>query len=164
MPDNRKKNNGKKGTSPIDPNFAHVQPQAVEIERVVLGALMVDSDAFSVVSELLKPETFYEPRHQKIYEAIRNMNMDERPVDIMTLNDELSKMGEIDKVGGVDYLMEISSQVASAAHVESHARILAEKYMIGTDVEKEGTRFDTNIKDTTQTVIGEQPDCSRQTA
>ena len=129
MPDNRKKNNGKKGTSPIDPNFAHVQPQAVEIERVVLGALMVDSDAFSVVSELLKPETFYEPRHQKIYEAIRNMNMDERPVDIMTLNDELSKMGEIDKVGGVDYLMEISSQVASAAHVESHARILAEKYM-----------------------------------
>ena len=129
MPDNRKKNNGKKGTSPIDPNFAHVQPQAVEIERVVLGALMVDSDAFSVVSELLKPETFYEPRHQKIYEAIRNMNMDERPVDIMTLNDELSKMGEIDKVGGVDYLMENSSQVASAAHVESHARILAEKYM-----------------------------------
>ena len=129
MPDNRKKNNEKKGTSPIDPNFAHVQPQAVEIERVVLGALMVDSDAFSVVSELLKPETFYEPRHQKIYEAIRNMNMDERPVDIMTLNDELSKMGEIDKVGGVDYLMEISSQVASAAHVESHARILAEKYM-----------------------------------
>ena len=129
MPDNRKKNIGKKGTSPIDPNFAHVQPQAVEIERVVLGALMVDSDAFSVVSELLKPETFYEPRHQKIYEAIRNMNMDERPVDIMTLNDELSKMGEIDKVGGVDYLMEISSQVASAAHVESHARILAEKYM-----------------------------------
>ena len=129
MPDNRKKNNGKKGTSPIDPNFAHVQPQAVDIERVVLGALMVDSDAFSVVSELLKPETFYEPRHQKIYEAIRNMNMDERPVDIMTLNDELSKMGEIDKVGGVDYLMEISSQVASAAHVKSHARILAEKYM-----------------------------------
>lgn len=129
MPDNRQRNNGKKGASPIDSNFAHVQPQAVEIERVVLGALMVDSDAFSVVSELLKPETFYEPRHQKIYEAIRNMNMDERPVDIMTLNDELSKMGEIDKVGGVDYLMEISSQVASAAHVESHARILAEKYM-----------------------------------
>ena len=129
MSDNRQRNNGKKGASPIDSNFAHVQPQAVEIERVVLGALMVDSDAFSVVSELLKPETFYEPRHQKIYEAIRNMNMDERPVDIMTLNDELSKMGEIDKVGGVDYLMEISSQVASAAHVESHARILAEKYM-----------------------------------
>lgn len=76
MPENRK-NNGKRNAAPIDPNFAHVQPQAIELERVVLGALMVDSDAFSMVSEILKPETFYEPRHQKIYEAIRNMNMDE---------------------------------------------------------------------------------------
>ena len=128
MPDNRN-NKGKRNASAIDPNFAHVQPQAVDLERVVLGALMVDSDAFSIVSEILRPETFYEPRHQKIYEAIRNMNMDERPVDIMTLVDELTKMGEIDKVGGAEYLMEISSQVASAAHVEYHARILAQKYM-----------------------------------
>ena len=52
MPDNRR-NNNRKGSAPIDPNFAHVQPQAVELERVVLGALMVDSDAFSVVSEIL---------------------------------------------------------------------------------------------------------------
>lgn len=129
MPDNRQNNRGKRGASPIDPTFAHVQPQAVDLEKVVLGALMVDSDAFSMVSEILKPETFYEPRHQKIYEAIRNMNMDERPVDIMTLNDELTKMGEINKVGGAEYLMEISSGVASAAHIEYHARILAQKYM-----------------------------------
>ena len=129
MPNNRQVNGGKGHATPIDPNFAHVQPQAVDLERVVLGALMVDSDAFSMVSEILKPETFYEPRHQKIYEAIRNMNMDERPVDIMTLVDELTKMGQIDKVGGADYLMEISSSVASAAHIEYHAHILAQKYM-----------------------------------
>ncbi len=129
MPNNRQVNGGKGHVTPIDPNFAHVQPQAVDLERVVLGALMVDSDAFSMVSEILKPETFYEPRHQKIYEAIRNMNMDERPVDIMTLVDELTKMGQIDKVGGADYLMEISSSVASAAHIEYHAHILAQKYM-----------------------------------
>ena len=128
MPDNRR-NNNRKGSAPIDPNFAHVQPQAVELERVVLGALMVDSDAFSIVSEILKPETFYEPRHQKIYEAIRQMNMDERPVDVLTLNDELTKMREIQNVGGAEYLMEISMQVASAAHIESHARILAQKYL-----------------------------------
>ena len=114
---------------PIDTNFAHLQPQNIDAEKAVLGALMVDSDAFSMVSEMLKPATFYEPRHQKIYQAIQTMNMEERPVDIMTLTDELSKMGELDKVGGAQYLMEISSQVASAAHVESHARILAEKYL-----------------------------------
>ena len=130
MPNNSQNNRGRRtGNTPIDPTYAHVQPQAIDLEKVVLGALMVDSDAFSVVSEILKPDTFYEPRHQKIYEAIRNMNMEERPVDIMTLSNELTKMGEIDRVGGTEYLMEISSQVASAAHIESHARILAQKYL-----------------------------------
>ena len=57
--------------APIDNNFAHLQPQAVDVERVVLGALMIDSDAFSMVSEVLKPATFYEPRHQKIYQPSR---------------------------------------------------------------------------------------------
>ena len=128
MPDNNRNKNRRTNT-PIDPTYAHLQPQAIDFERVVLGALMVDADAFSIVSEILKPESFYEPRHQKIYEAIRNMNMDERPVDIMTLANELTKMGEIEKVGGAQYLMEISSQVASAAHIEAHARILAQKYM-----------------------------------
>ena len=113
----------------IDSTYAHLQPQNLEVEKVVLGALMVDSDAFSVVSEILKPDTFYDPKHQKIYEAIQTMNMEERPVDIMTLVDELTKMGALEKVGGAAYLMEISQQVASAAHVEWHARILAQKYM-----------------------------------
>ncbi len=129
MPNNNRNNNNRRTNTPIDSTYAHLQPQAIDFERVVLGALMVDADAFSIVSEILKPESFYEPRHQKIYEAIRNMNMDERPVDIMTLTNELTKMGEIEKVGGAQYLMEISSQVASAAHIEAHARILAQKYM-----------------------------------
>lgn len=130
MPDNGSNNNRRRnGNTPIDPNYAHLQPQSVELERIVLGALMVDSDAFSIVSELLTPDSFYEPRHQKIYEAIRKMNMEERPVDIMTLVNELTKMGEIERVGGTAYLMDISSQVATAAHIESHARILAQKHL-----------------------------------
>lgn len=131
MPDNNQNNNYRRRNSQpqIDTNYAHLQPQDVTLEKVVLGALMIDADAFSIVSELLKPETFYEPRHQKIYAAIQTMNIEERPVDIMTLVNELTKMGEIEKVGGAAYLMEISSQVASAAHVEAHARILAQKYL-----------------------------------
>ena len=129
MPINQNRNNNNNNKTQIDTNYAHLQPQAVELEKVVLGALMIDTDAFSVVSEMLKPETFYDPRHQKIYEAIQTMNMEERPVDIMTVTDELTKMGAIEKVGGAGYLMEISSQVASAAHIEYHARILAQKYL-----------------------------------
>ena len=125
MPTNNNNDNSRRrsGAKPqIDTKYAHLQPQDIGLERVVLGALMVDSDAFSMVSEMLKPSTFYEPRHQKIYEAIQKMNM-----DIMTLVNELTKMGEIDRVGGAAYLMDISSQVASAAHIEYHARILAQK-------------------------------------
>ncbi len=102
-------NNKNKNKVQIDPTYAHLQPQAVDVEQAVLGALMIDSDAFSVVSELLKPDTFYDPRHKRIYQAIQVMNMEERPVDIMTvLPSSLAKIGELDKVGGAQYLMDIS--------------------------------------------------------
>ena len=78
------KSNRRSKQAPIDTTFGHLQPQATDIEKVVLGALMIDKDAFTVVSEIIKPETFYEARHQKIYEAIQSLNLQEKPVDIMT--------------------------------------------------------------------------------
>ena len=67
----------------LDNSYAHLQPQAIDIERIVLGALMIDKDAFSVVSETLHPETFYEPRNQKVYRAIQSLSLEENPVDIV---------------------------------------------------------------------------------
>lgn len=113
----------------IDTTYGHLQPQATEIEKTVLGALMIDKDAFTVVGEILHPETFYEARHQKIYEAIRQLNFDERPVDILTVIEELKKMGTLEEVGGQAYIVDLSSHVASSAHIEYHAHILAQKYM-----------------------------------
>ncbi len=122
-------NRRRKSTAPIDTTYAHVQPQAPELEKLVIGALLIDKDAFSVVSEILQPETFYETRNQKIYHAIQMMNMEERPVDIMTVTEELKRLGTFEEVGGTAYLLEISESVSSAAHVEYHSHILAEKYM-----------------------------------
>ena len=76
---------------------------------------MIDKDAFSIVSEMLVPETFYEPRHQKIYNAIRVLNMNENPVDIMTVTEELAREGTLEEVGGSPYVIELSSLVASSA-------------------------------------------------
>ena len=90
---------------------------------------MVDKDAFSVVAEILRPETFYDPRNQKIYEAIQAMNMEERPVDIMTVIEELKRQGTFESVGGAPYVLDISQHVASSAHVEYHAQILAQKFL-----------------------------------
>ena len=122
MPDNKK-------TQPLDNKYAHLQPQAVDIERIVLGALMIDKDAFSVISELLRPETFYEPRNQKVYKAIQTLNIDENPVDIMTVTEELKREGTLEDVGGAAYILELSSRVASSAHIEYHAKILAQKFL-----------------------------------
>jgi replicative DNA helicase len=112
---------------PIDNTYGHLQPQATDVERAVLAALMIDKDAYAVVSEMLRPESFYEPRHQKIFTAIRDLNLAEKPVDIMTVADQLARQGDLDIVGGAPYIVELSSQVASSAHIEYHARIIAQK-------------------------------------
>ena len=114
---------------PIDPAYAHIQPQALDIERVVLGAMMIDKDAFSIISDVIKPGTFYEPRNQKVYEAIQALNMDERPVDVLTVTEELRRRGTLEDVGGPAYIVELSSHVASSAHIEYHAHVLAQKYL-----------------------------------
>ena len=119
----------RKAKNAIDTSYGHIQPQATDIERVVLGALMIDKDAFSIVSEILKPETFYEPRNQKIYRAIQTLSMNENPVDIMTVIEELRHEGALDEVGGPTYIVDLSSHVASSANIEYHARILAHKFM-----------------------------------
>lgn len=122
MPENKK-------TRKVNNNSIHMQPQAVDIEKMVLGALMVDKEAFSVVSEILHPETFYEPRSQKIYKAIQTLSLNEDPVDIMTVVEELKREGTLDDIGGAGYILELSERVASSAHIEYHAKILAQKYL-----------------------------------
>lgn len=122
-------NRTRRTSAPIDPAYGHLQPQATEIEQVVLGALMIDKDAFSMVSEILRPETFYEPRHQKIYKAVQTLNMEEKPVDIMTVTEQLAHQGDLEGAGGPSYVTGLSARVASSANIEYHAHILQQKYM-----------------------------------
>ncbi|MCD8289332.1 MAG: replicative DNA helicase [Prevotella sp.] len=129
MPTTSPSNRRAKSPQPIDSSYAHLQPQAVDIEKIVLGALMIDSDAFALVSDTLRPETFYDPRHQHIYEAITALAAGERPIDIMTVTEELKRLGYLDSIGGEMYILELSSLVASSAHVEYHAVILKQKFL-----------------------------------
>ena len=129
MADNNNSTWRKASSTTIDTSYGHLQPQALDVERLVLGALMIDKDAFSVVSEFLKPQTFYEPRNQKIYQAIQTLNVDEHPVDISTVIEELKREGTLDDVGGPSYVLQLSHDVASSAHIEYHAHILAQKFL-----------------------------------
>ena len=110
-------------------DMGRLQPQAKELEEAVLGALMLEKDAYSIVSEILKPECFYEKAHEKIFAAIVDLAISQRPVDMLTVTEQLKKRGELDEVGGPFYISQLTSKVASSAHIEYHARIIAQKYL-----------------------------------
>lgn len=114
---------------PLDFTYGHLQPQAPDVERAVLGALMIDRDAYIEICETLKAESFYEPRHQKIYGAIQQLSMEEKPVDVLTVTEQLAKQAALEDVGGPGYIAELSSRVATSANVVYHANIVAEKYL-----------------------------------
>ena len=113
---------------PVD-EYGHLQPQAIEIEEAVLGALMIEKDAYSVVSEILRAESFYDRRHQLLYKAITTLAMRQQPVDILTVAEQLRTTGELEEAGGPFYITQLSGKVASSAHIEYHARIIAQKYL-----------------------------------
>ncbi|MEM1268928.1 MAG: replicative DNA helicase, partial [Bacteroidota bacterium] len=104
--------------------------QAVDVEQAVLGAMLIAPEAIPQAIEVLSDEAFYQPKHQKVYRAMLSLFERGNPVDLITLTDELKRRGELDDVGGAYYLTELTARVASAANVEHHARIIAEKSLV----------------------------------
>lgn len=120
---------GKVADSVIAEFGGKLPPQALELEEVVLGALMLEKDAYSVVSEFLKPECFYKESHQNIYTAITNLALNQEPIDMLTVTQQLKKIGKLEEVGGQAFLSELTGKVASAANIEYHAQIIVQKYL-----------------------------------
>ncbi len=106
-----------------------IPPQAIDLEEVVLGALMIDKKGVDEVIDILHPEVFYKQAHQHIFEAIHNLFENSQPVDLLTVSTQLKKQGKIELVGGEYYLIQLTQKVSSSAHIEFHARIILQKYI-----------------------------------
>ena len=106
-----------------------ISPQAIDVEQAVLGALMLDKNAVSDTLDLLLPQSFYDPKHQYIYTAIRELFASSQPIDLLTVSNQLKKEGALEAAGGPAYISQLTSRVSSAAHVEYHARVIAEKHI-----------------------------------
>ncbi|MDE6793918.1 MAG: replicative DNA helicase [Muribaculaceae bacterium] len=104
-------------------------PHDIELEEVVLGACMLEKDAYMNVCDLLVPDSFYEPINQKIFQAITTLGFNQRPIDMMTVTEQLRQDGTLEEVGGAIHITELTARVYSAANVEYHARIIAQKYL-----------------------------------
>jgi replicative DNA helicase len=111
------------------PDFGKVPPQAIDMEEAVLGAIMLEKEAVITVLDILKPESFYKDAHKKIFKAILDLNLREYPVDLYTVTEELRAHQELESVGGPVYLTQLTSKVVSAANVDFHSRIVAQKYI-----------------------------------
>lgn len=109
--------------------FGKVPPQALPLEEAVLGAIMLDKDAFSVVLDILYEESFYADGHQLIYKAMKRLFERSQPIDMLTVMEELKKEGDLEAAGGPAYLASLTNKVASAANIEYHARIISQKFM-----------------------------------
>lgn len=107
--------------------FGKLQPQAVPLEEAVLGAIMLDRESLPIVSEVLRPDSFYKDAHQLIYGSAMSLFLAGNPVDLLTVTEHLKQSGLLERAGGGYYLVELSNRVASAANIEYHARIIAQK-------------------------------------
>lgn len=129
----------------LESNTDRIPPHSNDAEQVVLGAMMLSKEAVNKIIPMLKTEAFYRETHQFIYTAMTSLFERNQPIDIITLKDELQKMGKLQEVGGSYYLSEINSKTPTSANAEHHARIIFEKYlkrkMISTSLEIMGNCF-----------------------
>jgi len=104
-----------------------VPPQNLDAEMSLLGAILIDEETLADITEHVKPKDFYDKRHAIIFDAIMRLYEKNKPVDLLTLTDELKRKNEIDEIGGSAYLTELTNYVPTAAHAESYAEIVAQK-------------------------------------
>ncbi len=120
---------------------ATMPPQALDLEEAVLGALMLEKDAIITTQEFLTADAFYDEAHKIIYSAIEELSVELKPIDLMTVTEKLRQKKQLKAVGGAPYLARLTQKVASAAHLEYHASIIAQKY-----VQRELIRASTEIQ------------------
>ncbi|MAQ75761.1 MAG: replicative DNA helicase [Aquimarina sp.] len=117
------------GSNIISLEKGKIPPQAVDLEEVVLGAMMIDKKGVDEIIDILNPEVFYKESHQYIFDAIYKLFQNSEPIDLLTVSSQLKKDGRLEIAGGDYYLIQLTQKVASSAHIEFHARIILQKYI-----------------------------------
>lgn len=138
-----------------------VPPQNLEAEMSLLGAILIDDEVLANVSDRLKAQDFYDKRHAAVYAAMFRLYEHHKPVDLLTLSDELTKKNQLDTVGGSSYLTELTNYVPTAAHAEAYADMIVQKAVrrrlikASSDIAELGFDEDTNIQELLETAESE---------
>ncbi len=105
-------------------------PQDIKLEKIVLGALMIDNKAMLDISDFMHEDVFYCSNNKIIYIAIKELYLANKPIDLLTVANQLKKQGKLVIIGGDLFLVNLTQQVSSSANIEYHARILVQKYIL----------------------------------
>src|SRR5881296_3340772 len=110
--------------------FDRVPPQSLENEQGVLGSMMIARSAIEKAREILRPTDFYREAHRVVFDAICNLNDRSEPADLLTLTEELRRLGQMEQIGGPEYLTALIDSVPTAANVEYYSKIVQEKAVL----------------------------------
>ncbi len=145
----------------INAQYGKIPPQAVEVEEAVLGALMLERDAYITVADIIDTRSFYKEEHQKIFEVIKYLSTHGKPIDLLLVTQELKNRNLLDVVGGPMMITQLTSRVATASHIEHHSRIIAQAFvsreLIRITTERGCQAYDQSI-DVDETLSGLQND------
>ncbi len=156
----RRRNKPSENAMRMPSEYAKLPPQAVELEEAILGALMIEKDAFSVVCDVLKENCFYKEANKTIFKAINTLAQLQLPIDMLTVCEQLKKEKKLKEVGGEYYIAQLTSKVNSSVHIEYHARILAQKALarelisFATEIEKDAYNENSDVDDLVQRAEG----------
>jgi replicative DNA helicase len=114
-------------TSNILEQEGRIPPQAIEVEEAVLGSMLIEHEAATVALQMLSSKDFYKQSHQHIFEVLHDLYERDNPLDLLTVENELRDKGLLEVCGGSGYLSELTRSVSSAANIDYHAQIIAEK-------------------------------------
>jgi len=114
----------------MDPTTDKLPPQNIEAEQSVLGCLMLDKDAIFQIADILKPQDFYKPVHQFVYQAMLELYERREPIDVLSLSNRLIEKKQLEEIGGHAYLTDLVNAVPTAAYVKSYADIVSRKALL----------------------------------
>ncbi len=109
--------------------YGKIPPQAKDLEEAILGAIMLEKAAWDTVVEILKPECFYVDANQRIFSAMQSLAIKSLPIDLLTVVEELKFKEELELVGGPYYVTKLTNSVVSSANIETHSRIVLQKFI-----------------------------------
>jgi len=128
-----------------------IPPHSIEGEQAVLGGLMLDKRAWEQIADRITEEDFYRFDHKLIFRSIAKLEAADKPFDVVTLSDELSKAHQLEEAGGLSYLGQLAKETPSAANIRAYADIVHERSVlrqlieVGTDIA--GSAFDPEGRD-----------------